>query len=212
MKTYLIKKIFGPTIQGEGSLAGTVTTFIRFGGCNMWDGRLATRGASKCPYCDTDFFGGDHLTVDEIVERVSKITRPDGWVTLSGGEPLLQLDFDLASALYDEGFSLAVETNGTRILDPRMLGVIEKIILSPKVPREEIALKFADDLKVLYPHPNPKITPEAFQDFPAENHYLQPVNWVDELDLVNVALTVDKLQTLDGWKLSLQMHKAIGVE
>ena len=39
---YSIKKIFGPTIQGEASMCGTVCFFIRFAGCNRWDGRIET--------------------------------------------------------------------------------------------------------------------------------------------------------------------------
>ena len=54
-KWYSVKSIFGPTIQGEGTLTGQVTSFLRFAGCNVWDGRPETKASSACPYCDTDF-------------------------------------------------------------------------------------------------------------------------------------------------------------
>jgi 7-carboxy-7-deazaguanine synthase len=38
----LISEIFGPTIQGEGSLVGRPTVFVRTGGCDY-----------RCDWCDT---------------------------------------------------------------------------------------------------------------------------------------------------------------
>lgn len=216
-KTYSVKSIFGPTIQGEGSLAGAVTLFLRFAGCNMWDGRPETREASRCPFCDTDFFGGTKMTAEEIVTRLRALCddRPGMWVTISGGEPLLQLDADLAKALAVSCFKIAIETNGTRRMPGELATWVHYVTMSPKVPLEQIKLSGCDDLKVLYPHPNPAITPEAFENFPSRYAYLQSVNDVDTLDDDNVQACLRKLYELQRtrpWRLSVQLHKVIGVE
>ena len=101
-RKYEVKSIFGPTIQGEGSLVGEVTAFVRFSGCNMWDGRQVTKGTSRCIFCDVDFLGGDFLTADEIVDAV-RLLLPQGLVTFTGGEPLLQLDYALADCFVKAG-------------------------------------------------------------------------------------------------------------
>jgi 7-carboxy-7-deazaguanine synthase len=212
MKTYLIKNIFGPTIQGEGALVGSVVAFVRFSGCNMWDGRAETKAASACPYCDTDFRGGERLTAAQIVERL-KALLPYGWVVLSGGEPLLQLDLDLVFALKDAGYILALETNGTLDTPLALHREIGHVTMSPKVPREQIHMFSADEIKVLYPHPNPLITPEHFNDYPADHKFIQPVNDESSINDENMAKALAKVLELGGpWRLSLQIHKILGVE
>lgn len=215
-KRYAVKAIFGPTIQGEGSLTGRETSFLRFAGCNVWDGRPETRAASACPYCDTDFVGGDKLTKSEIVAKLAELTPIGGMVTVSGGEPLLQLDYPLAESL-SRLWKVAVETNGTKPIGHDLRHLLH-VTCSPKVPPESMALRECNDLKVLWPHPDPRITPEAFDDFPATDRWLQPVNHGDTLDLANVASTLAKVYELNArdarprWGLSLQLHKVIGVE
>ena len=218
-RKYSVKKIFGPTLQGEGSLVGEVTAFVRFSGCNMWDGRPQTKGSSRCPFCDTDFFDGDLLTAEQIVDQL-KLLLPHGWVTLSGGEPLLQLDYDLADSLVHAGYRLCVETNGTRLLSHDVKHLLSHVVMSPKVPRDEVRLKECDDLKLLFPHPDPRITPESFADFPAKQRFLQPINKSESYDLVNIRRTMTKLYDMnterdldaDGWRMSTQAHKALGIE
>lgn len=215
MKTYTVKRVFGPTIQGEGSLTGAVTTFVRLAGCNVWDGRAETRAASACPYCDTDFVGGTRMTAAEVVVAVAATGLGDGgWVTVSGGEPLLQLDAELAGALRAR-WKVAVETNGTRPL----LAEVDHVTCSPKAPPSGIVLDRVDDLKVLYPHPHSGITPEAFDAdlrFVGAARWLQPVNEINDLDPLAVSVTVAKLCAMargsSRWRLSLQLHKVLGVE
>ena len=79
-----------------------------------------TRAASACPYCDTDFRGGDQLACGEIIDRLLQQTgdpqaQPErlGCV-LTGGEPLLQADAELLQALVDHFAWVDIETNGTR--------------------------------------------------------------------------------------------------
>ena len=217
MRRYKVKEIFGPTIQGEGSLTGTVTTFLRFAGCNMWDGRAESKAASACPYCDTDFVGGTMMTAAEIVDVIAATGLADGgWVTISGGEPALQLDEPLAEMIRRR-WKAAVETNGTR----PVLAVVDHVTMSPKTGPRTTTVGQLDDLKVLWPHPDPTITPEAFDAdprFDGAARWLQPVNEIADVDPLAVAKTMAKLvdiATTDGrkrWGLSVQLHKLIGVQ
>ena len=129
MRKYSVHKIFGPTIQGEGGMTGTVCHFLRLSGCNMWDGRPETRASSRCPFCDTDFFSHTLLTAPEIVARLLELGRVN-WVTVSGGEPALQLDRELVDCLHGAGLKVAVETNGTRPIK----APVDYLTLSPKLP------------------------------------------------------------------------------
>lgn len=215
MRTYAVKEIFGPTVQGEGSLTGTVTHFLRFAGCNQWDGRAETRAASACPFCDTDFFGGTKMSAEAIVEALADIGGAT-WVTVSGGEPMLQFDAELASALRAAGFKIAIETNGTKHIGLVLGALIDHVTMSPKVPPEEVRLSVCDDIKVLVPHPDPRITPEAFQNFYATRRYVQPVNNTETINGESVARALAACYELakngHDWRLSLQLHKVIGVK
>ena len=109
MTTYRINEIFY-SLQGEGRHTGRAAVFVRFSGCNL-----------KCPFCDTDFKAYREMTVDDIIAAVSE-WRACGFVVLTGGEPSLQVDEPLIEALHQEGFYIAIETNGTCPL-PSTIGV-----------------------------------------------------------------------------------------
>lgn len=77
----------------------------------------------KCKYChnrDTwDFSGGMEYSVDEIVSKIvrckSYIEASNGGVTISGGEPLLQVKFliELFKKLKELNFHTALDTAGS---------------------------------------------------------------------------------------------------
>jgi len=208
MRKYSVHNIFGPTIQGEGGMTGTVCHFVRLSGCNMWDGRPQTRADSTCPFCDTDFFSHTMMTADGIVGELDTLGRK-GWVTISGGEPALQIDKNLIDALHNADYLVAIETNGTKQVN----AMVDYLTLSPKLPRERTVVEDCDTLKLLYPHPNPLIRPEFFESIKAQDRYLQPIDTGDaKNNQINIQRTIDKLYTLNGWRLSLQTHKYVGVE
>jgi organic radical activating enzyme len=174
----------------------------------MWDGRPETRAASTCPFCDTDFLSHTMMTADGIVGELDTLGRK-GWVTISGGEPALQIDKNLIDALHNADYLVAIETNGTKQVN----AMVDYLTLSPKLPRERTVVEDCDTLKLLYPHPNPLIRPEFFEGIKAQDRYLQPIDTGNAVDnQINVQRTIDKLYTLNGWRLSLQTHKYIGVE
>ena len=92
-------------------------------------------------------------------------------VCLTGGEPALQVDAALVDALHAAGFTVHIETNGTRPLPPG----IDWVTLSPKsdfVEAPSLAIKAANEIKLVY-IPNETDT-ERWLAFPAQHHFLQP--------------------------------------
>jgi 7-carboxy-7-deazaguanine synthase len=87
----------------------------------------------RCTWCDSEytFTGGDHFTIDAIVERVGELGCR--LVEVTGGEPLAQREsLDLIKRLCDESYEVLIETGGyvsTEQVDPRA-----KIILDVKCP------------------------------------------------------------------------------
>lgn len=214
-----VNDIFGPTIQGEGSHSGAVAYFIRMSGCNMWNGKEENKAKSKCPFCDTDFLHHEEMAPDKVVKSLLYKASLDEVgtfvVVISGGEPLLQDRRDmveLITGLQSVGLQVHVETNGT--VNPDYLSLFDHVTCSPKLPPEKCKINWeeVDDIKLLCPHPNSKITPEVFNGVLKSNThlkkgaYLQPVS-------KNTGPTIEKLYEVGlPWRLSLQVHKYIGVE
>ena len=101
---YRINEIFY-SLQGEGYWTGTPAVFLRFSGCNL-----------KCPFCDTDFAAAAAMTEDELISALKDASSECKRVIVTGGEPALQLDEALVQRLHKEGYTIHIETNGTRAL------------------------------------------------------------------------------------------------
>lgn len=208
MKTYHVKEIFGPTVQGEGSHTGTVVKFLRFTGCNKWSGREQDKAQSVCWFCDTDFLGGERLSIEDICTRLEAL-GPCKNLVISGGEPTLQLDEPLLIALKNQSYNLHLETNGSMALTS-LANYFTHITMSPKQNRSETKLEQCHDVKILYPSPIKEVKPQDFQDFPAKNYYLQPLDEPNKKD-AHTEAALNYCLNNPAWKLSLQIHKMIGV-
>lgn len=96
------------SIQGESTQAGRPCVFVRLAGCNL-----------RCSYCDTryaqDSRAGRASTVAHVVRAV--LAYRCIYVTVTGGEPLLQSDaLPLSDQLAGNGCEVGVETNGSVLL------------------------------------------------------------------------------------------------
>lgn len=103
----LVSEIFD-SIDGEGSRAGKLCTFIRVFGCNL-----------RCSYCDSMYaveldksdIPPKEMSVNEILSYVNRDYRR---VTLTGGEPLLCPDsVKLVNRLCEMDYEVNIETNGS---------------------------------------------------------------------------------------------------
>ncbi len=211
--SYAVKEIFY-TLQGEGAQAGRAAVFCRFAGCNLWSGREQDRASAICRFCDTDFVGtegpdgGRFTDAEALAERVEATwTRGAGavgsrFVVMTGGEPLLQVDEALIAALHERGFELAVETNGT-IAAPRRL---DWICVSPK-SSAELAQRHGDELKLVYPQQGAE--PERFAGMDFRHFFLQPMDGPQKTE--NTAAALAYCMSHPQWRLSIQMHKLVGI-
>lgn len=209
--TYSVKEIFY-TLQGEGANAGRPAVFCRFSGCNLWSGREEDRATATCKFCDTDFVGtnGDgggkfaspDALADAIEARWPSADRHRRFVVLTGGEPLLQVDEELTTALHSRGFTIAVETNGT-VAPP---AGIDWICVSPKAGTT-IVVREGQELKLVFPQLG--ADPADFAELAFENFYLQPMDGINAAE--NTASAVAFCQSHPHWNLSVQTHKLIGI-
>lgn len=94
------------SVQGEGSLVGVPSIFVRTSGCNL-----------RCSWCDTPYTSwnpeGEELSVDEILDRAAQFTAARH-VVLTGGEPMIARDIvGLSESFRERGMHITVETAGT---------------------------------------------------------------------------------------------------
>jgi 7-carboxy-7-deazaguanine synthase len=209
--TYAVKEMFY-TLQGEGAQAGRASVFCRFAGCNLWNGREEDRTAAVCTFCDTDFIGtdgeggGKFATAEDLANSIAS-KWPAGmpgkpYVVCTGGEPLLQLDTALIEALHARGFEIAVETNGTQ---PAPAG-LDWICVSPKADAE-LVLTSGHELKLVFPQALAR--PERFEKLDFQHFFLQPMDSI--LKTQHTREAVAYCMANPQWRLSVQMHKVIGI-
>jgi len=208
---YSVKEIFY-TLQGEGANSGAPAVFLRFAGCNLWSGRDGDRAAALCRFCDTDFRGtdgpggGSFRSAAHLARAVSakwpSRSRARRFVVCTGGEPLLQLDGPLVAALQAHGCRIAIETNGT--LAPP--AGIDWICVSPKA-RAPLVLTRGDELKLVYPQHGAQ--PERYEALDFDHFFLQPMDGPHRT--ANTRLAVEYCRRRPRWRLSLQIHKLIGI-
>ncbi len=206
---YTVKEIF-LTLQGEGAQAGRAAVFCRFAGCNLWSGREEDRASATCRFCDTDFVGtdgpggGKFATASELAAAVASHWPGGGepYVVCTGGEPLLQLDTPLVDAFHASGFSVAVETNGTRLPPPGL----DWICVSPKAGAD-LVLRAGDEIKLVYPQLGAE--PHRFEDCEFRHWFLQPMDGPRKD--ANTAAAVRYCLAHPRWRLSLQTHKLLGI-
>lgn len=202
-RSYLVKEMFGPTLQGEGAHAGRACVFLRFAACNL-----------ECPGCDTDFSpdGARRLSADDIVNELRALDRGHTHrVVVTGGEPTLQWDSQLATAIRGTGFRVHMESNGTRVPG----GPVDWLTISPKPQHHPASIQLADNL----PADEVKVVVDDAVDenvidryaarWRVEHYFLQP--WMDARYERNLARTLALIQARPRWRLSLQLHKIVGL-
>lgn len=211
--TYSVKEIFY-TLQGEGFHAGRPAIFCRFAGCNLWSGLEADRAKAICNFCDTDFVGVDGVNGGKFRDAKALVAAiiQEWWIgvkqdmnrfiVFTGGEPLLQLDKALIDALHQEGFEIAVETNGTK---PAPAG-IDWLCVSPKADND-IVLTAGNELKLVYPQP--LAMPERFAGLDFQHFYLQAMDGAAQAK--NTKAAIAYCMQHPQWKLSVQTHKLLGI-
>ena len=199
---YELVEIF-ESLQGEGRNTGRPCVFIRFAGCNL-----------KCPWCDTDVKCRFSASLDEIVKEVKGFRAKS--VILTGGEPTLVKEMpELVAALKKEGYWIGVETNGTIAAD--WLGFVDYVACSPKAEFADLYRSGKDSASPLLSADEVRIvaSSEKAVEFckwirgriAATDYYVSPCDHDGKIDF---ATAKSVLSQLDGWSLSVQLHKLLG--
>lgn len=221
--SYKINEQF-ETIQGEGTFTGQPSLFIRLQGCPVacswcdtqqtWeislDKQISTQAlADKSIESDT----WSALTPDEILSLFKSQGYTAKHVVITGGEPCMVDLTPLCDALEVQGYSCQVETSGTfeiKVSDKCWVTVSPKVNMKGGYPILDSAMQRAneikhpvateqhvDDLKLLLKQHNIKSTPI----------YLQPIS--QKIRATELAI---KTCIENNWRLSVQVHKYLGIE
>ncbi len=203
--TLSVQEIF-PTLQGEGPLSGVPAVFLRLGGCNL-----------ACGFCDTEFESFREMVCDEVIAQVKREAGENiTLVVITGGEPLRQPLRLLTDRLLAEGFTIQIETNGTlyQALDERV-----QIVCSPKTTtgryarvREDLLPRITAFKFILSAHdPVYGAVGDVGQGDYGIPVYVQPMDEQDALkNSENLAWARDTALR-EGYRLSLQIHKMLGM-
>jgi 7-carboxy-7-deazaguanine synthase len=195
------------SIQGESSHAGRPCVFVRLTGCSL-----------RCTYCDTQYsyFGGETMTMDEVVRRVNDFgTR---LVEVTGGEPLEQLSaIPLLKRLIDGGLTVMLETGGHVSIGDVPEPVIK--IIDVKTPDSGEPDTFLEaNLDLAAPHDEFKFVISSETDYEwsrefYKKHLLDKNNTVlftpSHGDLTNLQLSEWILADRLPVRFGLQLHKYI---
>ena len=193
------------SVQGESSLAGLPTTFIRLAACNL-----------RCTWCDTPYsFGrGNPQALTSIIEQVKTNGCP--YVCVTGGEPLLQENvFFLMSELSEKGYRVSLETGGSLPID--QVDPLVKIILDIKCPGSGMSEKnLWQNLSLLKPTDEVKFVILDRRDYDYAKEVCEKYQLTENV-LFSPAFDQLETKTLVEWiledqlpvRLNLQIHKFI---
>ena len=189
---YDLVEIF-ESLQGEGRNTGRPCVFVRFAGCNL-----------KCPWCDTDVAKKFSASLADIQKELKQYRAKS--VILTGGEPTLVKEMpELVAALREEGYWIGVETNGT--IAAGWLGFVDYVACSPK-RGAPLALSAADEVRIVA---EDEKTVDFCRDvrgkITATDYYVSPCDRDGQIDFATAKAV---LSQLDGWSLSVQLHKLLG--
>lgn len=205
------------SIDGEGSSAGELATFIRFSGCNL-----------RCSWCDTKYsWDGsvrpETMNVAKICDYVEKTGVFN--LTLTGGEPLIQpyIDVLISKLLENSELTIRIETHGgVNITEFRAQFPNERVqfIVDYKLPSSKMEVQMcALNLQVIGSADIYKFVIASERDLQlaidivlqedltnrCQVYFSPVVDLIDSRDIVS-AMVDNKLNRV---KLQLQLHKYI---
>ena len=191
-----VKQIFY-SLQGEGGRQGAASIFIRLSGCNL-----------NCDFCDTDFSSGEKMSLGQILLIIKQF--PCRWIVWTGGEPTLQLTDKCLQFFKLAGFLQAIESNGckplSKLLDYTVISPKKETIdflqeINSRVDEIRMPIRKGDSILLIKSLPI------------ADYFFLSPIFTENQAETkANIDYCVEQVKQYPEWRLSLQMHKWIGIE
>jgi organic radical activating enzyme len=152
------------------------------------------------------------MSAEEIVAKLRALdTSHSGRVVVTGGEPTLQWDAALSTAVRGAGFRVHMESNGTRV--PQ--GPVDWLTVSPKPQHHPASVMLAqnlpaDEIKVVIDDTVDEAVLDTYAArWRCEHYFVQP--WMDDRYPHHLARTLSLIQARPRWRLSLQLHKIVNV-
>lgn len=220
---YKVNEVF-QTIQGEGSYTGTPAIFVRLQGCPV-----------GCSWCDTKHtWQIDPELQVSLPEVMAKRADSDYWsdvtpaallqvfaergfqakhVVITGGEPCMYDLVPLCEALHQHGYTSQIETSGTFAVS---VPASSWVTVSPKINMAggyqvlSAAMQRANEIK--HPVAMQKHVDELLQLLEHTGTtdkliYLQPISQQKRATELAIATCIEH-----NWRLSVQVHKYLGIE
>ena len=191
---YELVEIF-ESLQGEGRNTGRPCVFVRFAGCNL-----------ACPWCDTDVSRRFSASLSDLLRELAGCRARS--VILTGGEPTVQEGMpELVAALKEAGWWIGVETNATG--EPAWLAFVDYVACSPKAEfPDSVRLTRADEVRVVASSEDVAQFCRAVKErIAATDYYVSPCERDGQVDFATAKAVLGELE---GWSLSVQLHKLLG--
>ncbi len=198
------------SIQGEGHLTGKLMRFIRFAGCSVTQCPLHPANKARLGDCDTNWKFEFTEEPERLAAEALREVGPNGWVSITGGEPMDQYNSLglLVAELKRRGLLVNIQTSGTLWVTCPW----DWLTVSPKCGSDDLVQRFGQELKVVYTGQSDYELMGFYADSKFWNYYLMPL-WADGTH--NVAETIAAIKRLNKlgqqWELTTQAHKWWGV-
>ncbi len=183
------------SIQGEGSFSGYPCLFIRLHGCDL-----------TCSFCDEDLHKGayESFTYRQTMQKLENWSSK--YVIITGGEPSLHDINEFIKALQSKRYHVAVESNGYKL---EHIKSADWITYSPK-NWDTLQDEGFSEYKFVV---NYNSTIEKILEIKTKKPiYIQPQGDKDSIDKKNTEFCIELVKKHPRLRLSVQLHKYLGVE
>ncbi|MBW8016639.1 MAG: 7-carboxy-7-deazaguanine synthase QueE [Planctomycetes bacterium] len=189
----IINEIFY-SLQGEGSLAGVPSVFVRLAGCPL-----------RCVWCDTkyawDKSAGEEMSIEAVKAKV--LAFEVRHIVITGGEPLVNDELiALIDAIGDPSLHITIETSGIEYVASLKCDLMS---ISPKLSNS-ISAEAADALEI------DPLNIDAMQRLIDEYDYQIKFVVDAPADLDEIAAVIAKLKNVNPYKIMLMPQAATKTE
>jgi 7-carboxy-7-deazaguanine synthase len=182
------------SVQGEGSLMGVPSVFVRTSGCNL-----------RCSWCDTPYTSwnpeGAELSEGAILEAAGQYTAARH-VVITGGEPMIAPGVvELSRRFREQGMHITFETAGT-VFAPVECDLMS---ISPKLSNSTPEGVFRNQ------HERLRLQPEVLKRLTSEYDYQLKFVIAREVDLAEAQEVIAQVGAPAGKVMLMPEGTSVGV-